>query len=253
MRMARMAGMRYSILVVLLAWSAIAVPAAQQAAPPPWKGKNLKFFPEDITREALTQRMREFSFALNVRCQYCHSGGDGVSFDGVDFASDDKTEKVTARAMLKMTAEINNTLLPKVPQRQEPPVEVYCSTCHRGLRRPKSLQTTLFEQIQRDGVAAAVQRYKDLRADMSEGLYDFGQWETMELARRLVEAKNFDAAIAILELTGEYYPKAPDVDLQIAEIHYARGEKEAALAGYRKTLEKAPANPRAKARIAELE
>src|SRR3954469_13933642 len=114
MRMARMAGMRYSILVVLLAWAAIAVPAAQQAAPPPWKGKNLKFFPEDITREALVQRMREFSFALGVRCQYCHAGGDGVSFEGVDFASDEKAAKLKARAMLAMTAEINTGLLPKI-------------------------------------------------------------------------------------------------------------------------------------------
>jgi tetratricopeptide (TPR) repeat protein len=132
-------------------------------------------------------------------------------------------------------------------------VEVNCATCHRGLRRPKSLQTTLFELIQRDGAAAAVARYKELRADTTAGLYNFGQWETMELARRLMEAKNTSAAIAILQLTGEYYPKAPDVDLQIAEIHYLRGEKEEALASYRKTLEKAPDNPRAKARIAELE
>lgn len=246
--------MRYRVFVLVWMCALAGRTAAQQPAPQaPWKGKNLQFFAPDIPREALTQRMREFSFALNVRCQYCHSGGDGVSFDGVDFASDDKTEKVKARAMLKMTAEINTTLLPKVPSRAEPPVEVSCSTCHRGLRRPKSLQTTLFEIVQRDGAAAAVARYKELRADMTAGLYNFGQWETMELARRLVEAKNTSAAIAILQMTGESYPKAPDVDLQIAEIHYTRGEKDEALAAYRKTLEKAPDNPRAKARIAELE
>src|SRR5688500_18713273 len=55
---------------------------------PAWKGENLQFFPKTISREQLTQRMREFSFALGVRCQYCHTGGDGVSFDGVVFASD---------------------------------------------------------------------------------------------------------------------------------------------------------------------
>ena len=46
--------------------------------------------------------MREFSFALNVRCQYCHTGGDGISFEGVNFASDEKPAKVKARAMLRM-------------------------------------------------------------------------------------------------------------------------------------------------------
>src|SRR5436309_14596364 len=102
-----MAAMRRRLVVVGMVSVMVSGAAGrQQAEQPPWKAKNLQFFPEDITRDALTQRMREFSFALNARCQYCHSGGDGVSFDGVDFASDDKTEKVKARAMLKMTAEI---------------------------------------------------------------------------------------------------------------------------------------------------
>ena len=39
---------------------------------------------------ALIQRMREFSFALGVRCQHCHAGGNGVSLEGVSFKSDDR-------------------------------------------------------------------------------------------------------------------------------------------------------------------
>ena len=101
--------------------------------------------------------------------------------------------------------------------------------------------------------AAAVARYKELRADLTAGLYNFGQWETMELARRLVEAKNSDAAIAILDLTAEYYPKAPDPDFQAGEILLARGEREQALARYHKALDKAPNHQGVKARIAELE
>jgi hypothetical protein len=96
-------------LLAILSICALTAPAAGQtpsASQPPWKAKNLQFYPADITRDVLTQRMREFSFALNVRCQYCHAGGDGVSFDGVDFASDDKPAKKKARAMLKMTDEI---------------------------------------------------------------------------------------------------------------------------------------------------
>ena len=233
--------MRAILIVVLL--------AQQQAWPP----KNLRYFPKDITRDELIQRMREFSFALSVRCQYCHTGGDGVSFDGVDFASDEKPAKLKARAMLKMTAAINTSLLAEIPSRAEPRVEVSCATCHHGLALPKSLQTTLFEIVQKDGAPAAVARYKALRADTVSGRYNFGQWETMELARRLVEAKNTSAAIAILEMTGEFYPKAPDVDLQIGELRLMRGEKEEALAAFRRTLEKSPDHPRAKMRIAELE
>ena len=100
----------------------VAVAASSRAQSPqvPWKGENLQYFPKDITRERLTQRMREFSFALNVRCQYCHAGGDGISFEGVDFSSDDKPAKNKARAMLRLTDQVNKTLLPEVPSRADP-------------------------------------------------------------------------------------------------------------------------------------
>jgi tetratricopeptide (TPR) repeat protein len=198
--------------------------------------------------------MREFSFALNVRCQYCHTGGDGVSLEGVDFASDEKAAKKKARAMLRMTEQVNNTLLAQVPSRAEPRVVVECATCHHGLRLPKSLQTTLFEIVAERGVDAAVARYRELRAsDTLSGRYSFDEWEINELARRLVAAKNVGAAIAVLDMNGEFYPKSAAIDFQIAELHLARGERDLALARYRKTLEKAPNHPRAKVRIAELE
>jgi tetratricopeptide (TPR) repeat protein len=246
--------MRYRLIALLAACSLAGPAAAQQPGQqPPWKPKNLKFFPQDITRPVLVQRMREFSFALSVRCQYCHAGGDGVSFEGVDFASDEKPAKVKARAMLQMLAEINGSLLTKIPSRAEPRVEVTCATCHRGLPLPKSLQTTLLEIIEKDGLDAAIKRYKSLRADTTSGAYNFDQWETMELARRLQEAKNIPAAIGILELTGEFYPKSPAPDFQIGELLLERGDRDGALARYRKAVEKAPDHQGAKARIAELE
>jgi hypothetical protein len=225
-----------------------------QGASPPWKGKNLKYFPADITREVLIQRMREFSFALDVRCQHCHAGGDGISFDGVDFSSDEKPAKNKARAMLRLTEQVNKTLLPAVPFRAEPAVSVDCVTCHHGLKLPKSLQTTLFEIVNKDGAAAAVARYRELRSsDTLSGRYSFDEWEINELARRLADAGKAADAIAILEMNGEFYPKSPAIDFQIAELLLARGEKDRALARYRITLQKAPEHQRAKARIEELE
>ena len=243
--------MRYRLFAIVSACALAAPSAAQQA--PEWKGKNLQYFPKDITRPVLIQRMREFSFALGVRCQHCHAGGDGISFDGVDFPSDDKPAKNKARAMLRITDDINTTMLPKVPSRAEPRVEVNCATCHHGLRLPKSLQTTLFEIVQKDGAPAAVAKYKELRVDTTLGAYNFGQWEINELARRLAEAKNTAGAIAILEMNGEYYPKSAEIDFLIAELHVLRDEKDKALQRYRITLEKAPGHEGAKARIAELE
>ncbi len=227
----------------------VAAPAAQT----PWKGENLQYFPKDITRERLTQRMREFSFALNVRCQYCHTGGDGVSFDGVVFSSDEKPAKVKARAMLRMVDQLNHSLLPQIPARAEPRVEVDCVTCHRGLPLPKTLQTTLLEVIQKDGATAAVTRYRDLRRDaMLFGRYNFDEWEINELARRLTESGNTEAAIAMLEMNGEFHPKSPGIDFQLGELHRARGEPDKAIQRYRAALEKAPQHPGAKRRLDEM-
>ena len=230
-----------------------AAPAAAQTAQPAWKGENLQHYPKDIPRERLIQRMREFSFALGVRCQYCHAGGDGVSFDGVVFASDEKPAKIKARAMLKMVDELNSVTLAKLPSRAEPRVQVECATCHRGLPLPKSLQTTLLETIDEDGIPAAVARYRELRKNLTSGLYNFSEWETNELARRLTEAGKTDAAIAMLELNGEFNPQSGDIEFLIGELHRNRGERDKAIARYRAALVKAPQHQGAKQRLSELE
>ena len=243
---------RYSWMAAALL--AVTSTAPQQQPSPSWKAKNLQYFPSDVARGELIQRMREFSFALNVRCQYCHAGGDGVSLDGVDFPSDEKPAKNKARAMLRLTEQVNRSLLPQVPSRAEPRVEVTCVTCHHGLPLPKSLQTTLFETVNVEGVDAAIERYRELRAsDPLSGRYNFGEWEINELARRLLEARNTTAAIAVLEMNREFYPKSAEINFQIAELHLQRGERDEALARYRTTLEKAPDHVRAKARLAELQ
>ena len=243
--------MRY---LLCLAFAALfAAPVAAQAPPAPWKGENLQYFPKDIARPALVQRMREFSFALGVRCQYCHTGGDGVSFDGVVFASDDKVAKVKARAMLRMVDQLNNTMLAALPSRAEPRVTVGCATCHRGLALPKSLQTTLLEIVNSKSAEAAVAKYRELRRDdLVAGKYNFDEWETNELARRLTEAGDTAAAIAILELNGEFYPKSADIDFTLGELHRGRGENDKAIARYRAALEKAPQHQGAKRRLSEL-
>ncbi len=233
----------------------IALSIASQTAsqPPPWKAKNLEFFPKDISREALTQRMREFSLGLGVRCQYCHVGGDGVSFEGVVFDSDEKPAKRIARAMLRMTDQINTVALAQLPSRAEPRVIVDCATCHRGVAIPKSLQTTLFEIIQTQGTAAAVAKYRELRADAALGRYNFGEWEINELARRLIQAGKSREAIAMFEMNSEFYPAAAEIDVFIGEEYQKLGDRDEALRHYRAALAKAPESEFAKKHLAELE
>jgi tetratricopeptide (TPR) repeat protein len=239
------------LLIVLVSFGPSVAAQTPQAA---WKGENLQFFPKDIGRAELTQRMREFSFALNVRCQYCHAGGDGVSLQGVAFASDEKPAKIKARAMLRMVDQLNGSILPQLASRATPRVTVECVTCHHGLPLPKSLQTTLLEVVDADGIAAAIAKYRSLREDtLTFGRYNFGEWEMNELARRLMEAGKSDAAIAMLELNGEFNPKSPEIDVMIGEMHRQRGERDQAAARYRAALGKSPEHRMAKQRLAELE
>jgi len=232
---------------------AIAAAASAQSPQPPWKGENLQFFPKDISRERLTQRMREFSFALGVRCQYCHPGGNGVSFEGVSFASDDKPAKTTARAMLRMVDQLNNVTLAQLPSRAQPRVVVECSTCHRGVTLPKSLQTTLFEIVEAQGAPAAVAKYRELRGEAALGHYNFGEWEINELARRLNEAGKTAAAIAMLEMNGEFYPASAAIDVMIGEGYRQLGDRDKAIQRYRAAIAKSPENGLAKQRLEELE
>ena len=239
--------------ILVLLSLVVAMPAPAQPPQPAFKPTNLQHFPKDISRDQLIQRMREFSFALNVRCEYCHVGDPTQPMNPALFALDDKPAKVKARAMLKMVDQINGPMLAAIPSRAEPKVVVECATCHRGLALPKTLQTTLLEIVNKDGAAAAVTRYRDLRTNQSlSGRYNFGEWEVNELARRLREAGKVDEAIAILEMNGEFYPKSAEIDFTIAEMHLQKGDKEKAIARYKTTLEKAPNHQAAKMRLAEL-
>ncbi|MEW5918297.1 MAG: c-type cytochrome, partial [Gemmatimonadota bacterium] len=85
---------------------------------------NLQVFPKDVPRDTLVAYMRSFAMGLGVRCQYCHTGGDGRGLQGVNFASDDKIEKKKAREMLRMARRINTELLTVLPERRTPAVTV---------------------------------------------------------------------------------------------------------------------------------
>jgi hypothetical protein len=227
-------------------------PATGQRPPQP-APRNLQYFPKDTTREALIPRMREFAMALGVRCQYCHEGGDGQSLEGVIFESDDKAAKRKARAMLHMVDDINTKLLAVIPDRSVPPVQVQCVTCHRGSPIPRTLDTVLTETIQSDGVEAAIAKYRQLRTDtLVLGRFNFGEPTLSEVARRMNQAGKPAAALDMLKLNQEFYPKSADIDVQLAETHLAMGNKEAAISALKTALEKQPDNPRAKRRLEEL-
>ena len=85
--------------------------------------KNVKVLTNVTSKAEMRRIMKEQAAALGVKCTHCHVPGK--------FDLDDKKEKKTARAMMKMVAEINRTYF---PEEKEPPVR--CWTCHRGEEEP---------------------------------------------------------------------------------------------------------------------
>src|SRR5262245_20236084 len=84
----------------------------------PDKFTNLKVLDKKIAKDDLVQTMRGFSMALGVRCGYCHAPKAGAQMvQGhvpLDFASDEKAPKGTARKMMKMVSDINGKYLTKL-------------------------------------------------------------------------------------------------------------------------------------------
>jgi len=115
---------------------AVAQTTPPQAGPAPFANppyKNLKVFPQDITRPQLLSNMKLFSQSLGVRCTFCHVGQEGAPLSTLDFASDAKQHKLIARDMLRMAHRLN-TELPTITG--DPSAKINCYTCHRGSEKP---------------------------------------------------------------------------------------------------------------------
>jgi hypothetical protein len=69
-----------------------------------------------------------YSRALGVDCTHCHTLDQ--------WEKDDKTEKLIAREMVKMTSTINNEQLKNIKSLKGPNPIINCTTCHRGQTKP---------------------------------------------------------------------------------------------------------------------
>lgn len=234
--------------MVLLALCFAMRGAAHQADEKP---KNLQYFPKDTTRQALIQTMRGFSFALGTRCEHCHVEKTPGSHD-LDFAADDKQEKKTARAMLKMVDGINQEYIAKMGR--PAPMRVECVTCHRGLTIPKTMNALLAETIEKKGVDAAIVQYRELRRKaLGDGQYDFGETSLNILTENLLHADKGKEAAAIMELNVEVNtPPSLWAMHLLGQAHIANKENEKAIEDYKKILEQNPKDEFAKKQLDSL-
>ena len=218
----------------------------------PDKFTNLKVLPKEITRQQLQSTMRGFAFALGVRCEHCHAEKPGGQKFELDFASDDKEEKKTARLMLEMVGGINRDYLAKLSR--TPAVEAQCVTCHHGLAKPRTLNSLLAEMLEQKGLDAAVAQYRELRTKYYGGAqYDFGETPLNLLTESLLAQKKTKDAVAIMELSFEAnHPESVWSYHMLAMAHQANGQTDKALADFRKVVELHPEDEWAKQQIVSL-
>jgi len=231
----------------------LAAPAAAQV---PEKFTNLQVLPKAISRADLMHIMRGFAFALGVRCDYCHTGKSEGSLDGVNFVVDEKETKRTARVMLRMVATINTDYVGKIGKLGgTPPIEVECFTCHRGLNRPRALQSVLAEAVEKKDIASAIALYRELKKKYYGGAqYDFSETSLNLLTESLLAKDKAKEAAAMMELNLEVNnPLSGWGSNLIAMAHRANGDTAKAIQDYKKIVEANPENAWAKQQLVELE
>lgn len=218
----------------------------------PDKFTNLKVLPKDISKQDLVDTMKGFTRALDMRCDDCHAGDPTKGFAGIDFPSDEKETKKTARLMMQMVHVINTNYIAKVEGDTGPRVKVECITCHRGQERPRMLADVLNDVLQRDGLDSAIARYHTLRDEYYGSFsYDFTAAPLAEVAVGQAEAGNYDNAIALLKLNLEMNPESLISMYQLGEAYAASGEKGKALEQFEACLKIRP-DRRIQRRIDEL-
>jgi tetratricopeptide (TPR) repeat protein len=235
---------------VIAALSAL-LSAARAGAQVPDTFTNLKVLPKDISHDELVQTMRGFANALGVRCSHCHVNTKPEDLKTFDFAADDKETKRVARTMMRMTREINASLLPETGR--TPLRTVACMTCHHGLPQPEQLVDVLDTRLRKDGVAAALTEYDELRAKYyGQAAYDFSMRTLNMLAEKLGDEKRFEDAVAVQEHNVTVNPGIASSHRLLGDLYLDKGDRSAARLNFEKAVALEPGDAYYKRRLQEL-
>ena len=290
-------------LAIALAVSNLAAAQAGRGAAPagPPAPRNLQVLPKDTPAADVVAQMQQFTRALGVQCTYCHieqtarlltveeqeaaaaaadaapppppagqaqgrgrGRGRGPQGPQMDYAADDKRQKLTARFMIAMTSDINVRLAAALNastragesarsgQGREI-TRVECATCHRGVTNPQQLPDLLRQTMLAKGEGAAVVQYRELRQQyLNSGAYDFRETTLLDLARGSLAARKPDDALAWLQLNVEVYPQSAASFVELAKAHLAKRDRDAAVSDLTKALAIDPASADARRELARL-
>jgi len=218
----------------------------------PTEYTNLQVLPEDIDRQGLLGYMRDFSLSTGLRCNDCHVAENPRDFSTFDFASDEMREKRIAREMLIMVQRINDEILPGLPDRGSPEVEVGCVTCHSLRQRPATLEQELEWAFDSNGARAIEERYAQLRElYFGRGAYDFGARSLDNVAQAVFD-RDTEAALLALEINLRHHPGSVSTWNLKANAHRQLDEREEAISAFERVLELQPNQPQAERALREL-
>lgn len=229
-------------------------PARAQAVGkfPPDSLVNVKVIPKTTSVSQVIGVMRNFSFGLDVRCQFCHVGEEGQPLAQFDFASDQKRTKLIAREMLRMVQDINRRL-DSLPQRGTPPVQVGCATCHRGLSRPVPLYTVIADAAIAVNADSALRAYRALRQRyFGMDAYDFSESALNIAAFRTARGNKVDDALAILAHNEQLFPNSSAMYVFRGNILLMKRDTAGATGAFRRAVQLDSTNAEARGRLRDI-
>ena len=174
-------------------------PAALAGKKAPEVFKNIQVL-KDLDADQLQSSMQFIAASLGVECSHCH----------VQHANDkdDKPAKVKARAMMRMTFELNKTSF-------EGKRIVTCNTCHQGAVHPHGTPAVLEKDGERDepphGSATSP------AADQLFAKYALAAGGTAALEKITTRLEKGNVLIGEMRMPIEIYAKSPNKRVSISE------------------------------------
>ena len=114
-----------------------------------------------------------------------------------------------------------------------------------------SINEALMDLVLADSIPAAIIKYHDLKKNNSND-YNFKESQLNSFGYQLLQVGKIDQAIALLKLNTETYPESANVYDSLGEAYMIKGNKEAALMNYEKSLKLNPKNKNAEDNIKKL-
>ena len=116
----------------------------------------------------------------------------------------------------------------------------------------RSIAETLYKIAVEKDVATAVAEYRRLKTENSP-TFDFSETELEKLGSQLLGMKRRKDALEIFKLNVEMFPKSANLYDTLGETYLADGQKDLALANYKKAVELDPTNSNALLVVKRLE